>query len=293
MTSNFWNRLYIDLFVMDKYEDPELVRHHYDVMLLVLRYFLDHTRGQPFSFQFGTRHLRLVEVEWSARLFESLVAESIRWREINIRIFDSLMPILYKAKHHMPLLSSVKLEQVTWCADMKCIHDLFEDVPRLTCLELAPFSNWRINWASLSVLKLTPGCRSSDELLSVLGQAKRLEKLAIYHWRGTIFYPDRSLISLPNLKVLSTSRFELLPLLQTPSLEELYILHQLNDPISEIRVISYFTRSSFQLRCLGVFSCCADTLAAVLQFTPDLLHLILDDNMDLLINLHSVTIRHH
>jgi hypothetical protein len=293
MTSNFWNRLDIDLFVMDKYEDPELVRHHYDAMLLVLRYFLDHTRGQPFSFRFRTRHLRLVEeVEWSARLFELLVAESIRWREINIRIFDSLMPILYKAKHHMPLLSSVQLEQVTWYADMKCIHDLFEDVPHLACLELAPFSNWRINWASLSVLKLTAGCQSNDELLSVLGQAKRLEKLAIYQWRGTIFYPDRSPISLPNLKVLSTSRFELLPLLQTPSLEELYILHRLNDLISQFRVISYFTRSSFQLRCLGVFNCCADTLAAILQFTPDLLHLILDDNIDMVKSFNKLAFCH-
>ena len=119
MTSNFWNRLYIDLFVMDKYEDPELVRHHYDVMLLVLRYLLDHTRGQPFSFQFGTRHLRLVEeVEWSARLFELLVAESIRWREINIQIFDSLMPILYKAKHHMPLLCKART------SGMVCRHEV-------------------------------------------------------------------------------------------------------------------------------------------------------------------------
>ena len=293
MTSNFWNKLDIDLFVMDKYEDPELVRHHYDAMLLVLRYFLDHTRGQPFSFQFRTRHLRLTEeVEWTARLFELLVAESIRWREINIRIFNSLTPILHKAKHPMPLLSSVQFEQVTWYADLKPIHDLFEDVPHLTCLALAPFSNWRINWGSLSVLKLTAGRESNDELLSVLGQAKRLEKLAIYQWLGVIFYPDRSLISLPNLKVLSTSRFELLSLLETPVLEELYILHQLKDLISHITVTSYFARSSFQLRRLGVFNCCADILAAILQSTPDLLHLILHDNMDMVKSFNQLAFCH-
>ena len=293
MTSNFWNRLDINLFVMDKYDDPELVRHHYDAMLLALRYFLDHTRGQPFSFQFVTRHVRLVEeIEWSARLFELLVAESIRWREIKIQISNSLMPILYKAKHHMPLLSSAQVGQDSWGPDPKRIHDLFEDVPHLTCLELAPFSSWRINWASLRILKFSAGCESNDELLSALGQAKRLEKLAIYQWLGHIFYPDRSPISLPNLKVLSTSRVELLPLFQTPSLEELYILHRLDDLISEYKVVYFLTRSSCQLRCLGVFNCCADSLAAILRFTPDLLHLILDDNKDMVKSFNNLAFSH-
>ena len=246
MTSNFWNRLDIDLLVMDKYHDPELVRHHYDVMLLVLRYFLDHTRGQPFSFQFSTRPLRLVEEEWPARLFELLVAESMRWREINIRILDFLMLTLYKAKHHMPLLSSAQLFRGTWCADQKHMHDLFEDVPHLTCLELVPFSTWRINCASLSVLKLTSGCEYNDELLLVLGQAKRLEKLAIYQWPGSHLH-STSLISLPNLQVLSISHIELLSQLQTPSLEELYILEELivtSFNITSIYVTSFLAKSS-------------------------------------------------
>jgi hypothetical protein len=297
MTSNFWNELDID---MDKYHDPELVRHHYDVMLLVLRYFLDHTRGQPFSFQFRTRHRRPIEEqETTAHLFELLVAESIRWQEINIQIWESLLPILCKAKHHMPLLSSAQLE-VSWGANLKCIHDLFEDVPRLTCFVLASFSNchqWRINWASLSVLKVTWGSQSNDEILSVLGQAKRLEKLAIYRWLGLgpIVYRDGTttdLINLPNLKILSICCVELLPLLQTPSLEELYILEGLrNDQSSQIIVTSFLTRSSSQLRCLGVANCPADFLAAILCLTPDLLHLKLDDNKNMATSFNQLAFR--
>ena len=112
MTSNFWNRLDIDLSVMDKYRDPELVDHHYDVMLLALRNFLDHTRGRPFSFQFKTRRPYMAEEDKRIiRLFELLVAELIRWREINIRVESFLLPILYEAKHHMPLLSSAHIRQ--------------------------------------------------------------------------------------------------------------------------------------------------------------------------------------
>ena len=302
MVSNFWNKLDIDLNIMDKYCNLNLILHHYDFILLLLRYFLDHTRGRPFSFQFKTRPRARVaeEDERMLRLFELLVAESIRWREINIRVTVlSPLPILYKAKHHMPLLSSAQLV----CAGgmypqyPQYMHDLFEDVPHLTHLELASFSNWRVNWAFLRVLKFACGYyRYDHHLISVLRKAKRLEELALHvlgsysHMVGSI-----SLINLPNLKVLSTISAELLPLLQTPSLEELYIqgsntflgLDRLRN-----NVISFLTRSSCQLKCLGVAECGVDFLTDVLRSTPDLLQLNLDTGKDMVKSFSQLAFRH-
>ena len=303
MVSNFWNRLDIDLNAIYKYGDSELVLHRYDVMLLALRYFLDHTKGQPLSFQFEARkRCPAEEDERMIRLFELLVAESFRWREINIRLVSSLLPMLYKAKHHMPLLSSAQLIGVSYVANPQHIHDLFEDVPHLTRLELGPFPNWRVNWASLSVLKLTRGYEYDDELLSILGQAKNLEKLAIYESPEDAPYLDEitSPISFPNLKVLSITIVdaELLPLLQTPSLEELYIkgLDEFEElDRSRNQVISFLTGSSCQLRCLGIAGCGADFLTDILRCTPDLLHLNLgqDNCKDMLDYFNQLAFHHH
>ncbi len=293
MTTSFWNQLDIDLSTMDKYRDPELMHHHYDIMLLALRYFLDHTRGRPFSFQFKTRQRCMAEEdEWIIRLFELLVAESIRWREINIRVNSFLLPILYGAKHHMPLLSSAQLVQVPYPTNLQYIHDLFEDVPHLTCLELSPpFSDWRVNWASLRVLKLASSHQYDRQLLSVLGQAKCLEKLAVYAWLD--LDGITRLINLPNLKVLSASSvsIELLPLLQTPSLQELYIQGFVWLG-SRDGVISFLTRHSCQLKCLGVVECSADFLTDILRCIPDLLHLKLDNGKDMVKSFNQLAFHH-
>ena len=290
MPSNFWNRLDIDLNVMDKYRDPELVLHHYDDMLLALHYFLNHTKGLPFSFQFNARkHCSAKENERMIRLFELLVAESFRWREINIRFVSSLLPILYKAKHHMPLLSSAQLVRVSYGANPQCMHDLFEDLPPLTRLELEAFSKWRVNWASLSVYKLGRGYEYDGQLLSILGQAKRLEKLAIDESLADYQDGITGPISFPRLKVFSITIHdaELLPFLRTPSLEEFYIqgfeeFEGLNR--SQNKVISFLTGSSCQLRCLSIAGCGAKFLTNILRCTPDLLHLNLgpDNCQDML-----------
>ncbi len=295
MTSNFWNRLDIDLSIMDKDRDYELVHHHYDVMLLALRYFLGHTRGRPFSFKFKTRQPCMAEEdEWIIRLFELLVAESIRWREIDIQVGSCLLPVLYKVKHHMPLLSSARLIQVPYNTNLQCIHDLFEDVPHLTRVELGSFSDWRVNWATLSVLKLFH-YEDDHQFLSVLGQANRLEKLAIYARLGEELYLAKITISFPNLKVLSIIGVDLLPLLQTPSLEELYIQGFDAPPEGPNRsrneVITFLTRSSCQLKCLGLAKCGAGFLTDILQYTPNLLHLDLD-NDDRVKSFNQLAFRH-
>ncbi len=262
MTSNFWNRLDIDLSIMDKDRDPELVHHHYDVMLLALRYFLGHTRGRPFSFKFKTRQPCMAEEdEWIIRLFELLVAESIRWQEIDIQVGSCLLPVLYKAKHHMPLLSSARLIQVPYNTNLQCIFHYEDD----------------------------------HQFLSVLGQANRLEKLAIYARLGEELYLAKITISFPNLKVLSIIGVDLLPLLQTPSLEELYIQGFDAPPEGPNRsrneVITFLTRSSCQLKCLGLVKCGADFLTDILQYTPNLLHLDLD-NDDRVKSFNQLAFRH-
>ena len=71
---------------------------HYDLMLLVLRHFLDRTRGQPFSFRLNVPYFR--QDEGAVYLLELLVAESPRWQEAYFETLSALS-ILCRAKHRI------------------------------------------------------------------------------------------------------------------------------------------------------------------------------------------------
>ncbi|KAF8623763.1 hypothetical protein AX15_006205 [Amanita polypyramis BW_CC] len=284
MTSQFWNRLDINLHVMNElHNDPDSLYAYYDHMLRLLQYFLDQARGQSLSFQFKTRfHCLEREDEYVGRMLELLVAESLRWEDVYVLFRISHLPILYRAKNRLPLLRSLQLIKRTYDKGPGDVYDLFEDTPRLKCLELGHLSDWRVSWSSLRILKI--GEFSSDmKLLSILAQANRLEKLAIYESFDDVFNLQKitNLLSFPNLKVLTIIGFRLLSVLEAPSLEELYIEDFDEMNMSHTIVTSFLTRSSCRLKCLGMAGCSAVSLTDILRYAPDLVHLNLDNNNDM------------
>ena len=282
MTSEFWNELGIDLEMHEFYHDHRPLYLRYDLMQLVLRYLLDRTRGHPFSFQLTTQyHYMKEEDEVIIRLLESLVAESPRWREVYVDTCrESYLSILYQAKHRLPLLNTLQLMQLK--TGTEPTDDLFEDAPNLTRVELGLLANWRVNWGSLRMLRIRGFFGNDEKLFSVLGQAGRLEKLAISRLLDKTPAPDL-ILSFPNLKVLTITGFRLLSVLQAPLLEELYVknFNELELNMSHNIVISFLIRSSCRLRRLGMAGCSAASLTDILQYTPDLVHLNLDNNDDM------------
>ena len=294
MSSNFWNKLDIHLerqpctAVVGQYFEIPKLSLRYDLMLLMLRHFLDRTRGQPFSFRIKAAHILDREEPIIVRLLELLVAESPRWREAYFNALKaSYIPILYQVKHHLPLLKTLELDLHTCEGVPAYTYDLFEDAPHLKCVDLGHLADWQVNWAALTILKIGDFF-TSDNLLSILGQAERLENLAIYQSLDETSALDQ-MISLPNLKVLTTIGFRLLSVLHTPSLEELYIEDFDELSMSYTIVISFLNRSSCRLSRLGMGGCSAASLMDILQHTPDLVHLNLDNGDDMVMSFGHLT----
>ena len=287
MSSYFWHKLDINV---NEFHHVSKLYIRYDLML---RHFLDRTGGQPFSFWLKARYYCLDDGdELIAHLLELLVAESPRWREAYFNTLRaSYLSILYRAKHRLPLLNNLQLDLHTREGEPAYTYDLFEDAPHLKCVDLGQLADWRVNWASLTVLKIGEFFRSDKKLFSVLGQAERLEKLAIYQSLDETLVLNQmiSLLSFPNLKVLTIIGFRLLSVLHTPSLEELYIedFDELSMP--HIIVISFINRSSCRLRRLGMGGCSAASLTDILQYTPDLVHLNLDNSDDMVMSFGHLT----
>ncbi|KAK2463947.1 hypothetical protein APHAL10511_003998 [Amanita phalloides] len=294
MASQFWSRVDIDLHIMNEFHnDPESLYARYAVMLRMLQYFLNHTRGQPFSFQLKTRfHCLDRESKCIDRLLDMLVEHSPCWQDVYIMFSESRshLPILYKAKGHLPLLHSLQLIKGTYDNEPDHIYDFFENAPRLKWLYLGNLSCWRINWSSLTILKI--GEFINDEiLLSILAQTQHLEKLAIYQSLDEASSLDQmtGLLNFPYLEVLTVIGFKLLSVIEAPILEELYIedFDEMNMP--HTIVTSFLIRSSCSLKRLGMAGCSAASLTDILRCAPNLVHLNLDNNNDLVMSFGQLT----
>ena len=156
------------------------------------------------------------------------------------------------------------------------LRGLLDNTPRLTRVKLGYMPDLGIDWSRLVVLQVYV-VDYPEGLLSVLSQTKQLEKLATY----TVFFefnldPKGTPLSLPFLKMLTLGDARFLSVLQTPSLEGLSVASDLDTTIT-----SFLTRSSCQLKSFGRRRYGGPSLHNILQHTPDLTHLSLDNHPDL------------
>ena len=283
MTLHFWNKLDIDLDVMANYGDDSMaLTFRYEVMLSALRFFLNRTKEHPFSFQLHRRFRHLEgEEQYIDSILGMLVAQSMWWEDAFIRFRASQMSILYCAKNRLPLLRSVQLLGSISYGEIHQFHDLLDNTPRLTRVNLTHLSDWRVDWSRLLVLKVGV-FDDHKHLLSVLCQTKQLEKLAIYSSLSKFdLDPKDAPLLLPWLRVLTLIDVGFLSALQAPSLEGLYINGWDDAETVDAAITSFLFRSSCQLKRFGMAGCVAASLHGILQQTPDLVHLSLDNDADM------------
>ncbi|KIL55039.1 hypothetical protein M378DRAFT_18293 [Amanita muscaria Koide BX008] len=229
MHLQFWNKLDIKLDFIDNLCDyPFKKISRYELMRYVLKFFLNRT-NRPFSFQLRPQYA-LGEEDYVSPMLEMLVAESTRWEDVSISWDQrSHVPILYRARNRLPLLRSLQLFKPSltfkFNDELPLGHDLLEGASCLRNVRIADLCEWRVDWTQLRVLKIGQ-FHQGERLLSVLSQAKQLEKLAIYQaLYDTGFNLDLStkLLSFESLKVLTVMDVGLLSIFYAPCLEELYI----------------------------------------------------------------------
>ncbi|KAM6495210.1 hypothetical protein JOM56_009833 [Amanita muscaria] len=157
-------------------------------------------------------------------------------------------------------------------------------------LRIADLCEWRVDWTQLRVLKIGQ-FHQGERLLSVLSQAKQLEKLAIYqalYDTGFNLDPSTKLPSFESLKVLTVMDVGLLSIFYAPCLEELYI-NGWNDEDTVHNVItSLLLGSSCSLKRFGITGCSAASLFIILRHTPHLTHLNLNNRMHILKSLEDL-----
>ncbi|KAM6490580.1 hypothetical protein JOM56_013923 [Amanita muscaria] len=279
MPLHFWNKLDITLDFMDNlYDDPLRRKNRYELMLHVLRFFLDRTNRHPFSFQLERRFQCLEgEEDYIGSVLEMLVAESTRWEDVFIRYQQSHVPILYRARNRLPLLRSVQLLRSRFDGEQSLGYDLLEGASCLRSVSIADLCEWQMDWTQLRVLKIGQ-FHQGERLLSVLSQAKQLEKLAIYQsFSGFDLEPSTTLLSFESLRVLTVTEVGLLSIFYAPCLEELYINGWDDEGTVDNAIASFLLGSSCHLKRFGMEGCSAASLSIILRHTPDLIHLNLDN----------------
>ncbi|KAM6495211.1 hypothetical protein JOM56_009834 [Amanita muscaria] len=226
MPLHFWNKIDIKFDFLDEDDlchDPSRRKHRYEVMLHVLRFFLDRTNRHPFSFQLeGRPQYATAEEAYVSRILKMLVAESTRWEDVMIRYEPSHVRILYRARNRLPLLRSVQLLRLNFDDER---HDLLEleETSCLRSVNISDLRDWKTDWTRLRVLKIGQFYQG-ERLLSVLSQAKQLEKLAIYQsFANFTLDPSIKPLTFESLKVLTVMDFKLFSIFYAPCLEELYI----------------------------------------------------------------------
>ncbi|KAF8339256.1 hypothetical protein F5887DRAFT_476211 [Amanita rubescens] len=266
--------------------------------LAIVRFCMQSTNDHPISLRLtlGWPELcynlkRTSKSRFCRLILQSLIGESVRWRDAYITLHVSELPILYAAKDQLQMLRSIKLELVNcshicaWDLSMarppRSFADLFVDAPQLTRVYIGDYLDWEIDWSTISVIHLKQP-PSPDALLELLRQVDCLEELAIYE-SSDIRTPYKCgpLIALPFLRVLRISDADLLPLLKTHMLDELSVRNDVRSLDSRTfnGVVSSFLPTLHRLRKLAFFANDAHDAEVLFQHMPDIqdLSLYLDE----------------
>jgi hypothetical protein len=265
MSTHFWGNININFFKTVK-QFPLTVAW-FERALDIFNFCLKCNEGCPLSFSFsmGAWHYT-EEYLYVTDILNALLAQSMRWAEVELCVQGAEVPRLHHIKGRMPLLRSLifaQRERIDHWEDISMPIDpgfsrfvnAFEDSPSLMHLELymPNIKAWKCDWSSLVVLRLK-SLSSADGLVAVLSQSMRLEELQVI-WQNvdadSISGPiDRaqSMITLSSLKkmTLPWNVFDVLGVLTAPGLEHLSIKFRDSDEHAGI-VRAFLCRSSCPL----------------------------------------------
>ncbi|KAM6502755.1 hypothetical protein JOM56_002732 [Amanita muscaria] len=291
MHQDFWNKFLLYPAIFWTYESELQCTD-------IAAAFIEHSNGKPFSFEIH-RNSR------SRLVLDTFFREATCWQDVSFAIEEEEIPILESTRGRLSQLHSLTLvvTSADWAVEdlrqsnyitkvPQSCSGIFTDAPRLTHVKLSDLSTWQFNWSSLTSLELIKPV-NNPYLLQALPHMQSLERLLVnqpdnahYNYIGT------GPISLLRLRVLTIFGFGLLPILVSPSLNELYMdvePYNYGWETAPAVCASFFQRSSCTIQRLGLRM--MSMTEQILRLTPDLyfLSIHVDDRwpLDLLVPMRS------
>ena len=252
--------------------------------MAILSFFLDITRGAPFSFTlYGNEPYTKEDASYVHPIFSKLLDHSVQWENVTMQLRQPEFLVLRNIKGRLPMLRTL-IFMASCNASLSNHWDIFEDAPLLTNIKLASLV-FRFNWASLTSIHLDSF--DGDGVISALRQTINLETFTV----DQVLYNDQvdaeeAIIKLPRLKHLSIHGVLLLTFLEAPALKELKIKFEdesgpdMEESLEESelasRTIAFLDRSRCELSKFSSKSLASPALTDILTHMPDIHDLSLE-----------------
>lgn len=217
MSTEFWSTFHL-------FRDWKSYETSVNDIVATAEVFLHCNRGKFFSFN--------IRVTFETNILQVFIPESARWLNVSISLQKWQGSILSPVKDHLPYLRSLELNNEYPVSDWDkrptnpqgfCDQwDYFEIAPNLTYVKSNAVREWQFDWSNVTTLVLTGAL--GPWFHEIIPKLRNLEKLVIPVVKATLEdYGNMSIVTLPRLRVLRTLEPMILTILQTPSLEQLYI----------------------------------------------------------------------
>ena len=144
----------------------------------MVAFFLDCTRGAPFSFSFGVESKGdyFIDSNNIRPTLVELLKHSEQWEGLSIHLSPAELALFCAVKSRLPLLKKLEIGikkdidyRRTLSIKPDMVTNIFEDSPLLTQVTLWDIAKWRFkfNWSSLTISKSsgapdTASCSSRD-----------------------------------------------------------------------------------------------------------------------------------
>ncbi|KAF8330944.1 hypothetical protein F5887DRAFT_999630 [Amanita rubescens] len=278
--------------------------------MAMLTFFLDITRGTPFSFTLYSEqsyHTTDIEIQYVRLVLSKLSDYSMQWKNVAMKLQFSEFMLLRNVKNRLQSLQCLELvlphhsETERSESNDPLLGDIFEDAPLLTNIKLCRLSDmaWTFNWASLTTIRILTS-DDPEDIVSVLRHTTNLEKFTINYMRfplNSVNAAKSGIIKLPYLEYLSIQGVSLLTVIQAPALKFLGINfwnqysdgpHSLEegDGAFKARVtMDFLLRSHCKVAAFFSRGLKSSALVEILSYMPDLHRFASDDECEFLIGM--------
>lgn len=275
--------------------------------MAMLTFFLDITRGAPFSFTLYSEqdyYTTNIETQYVRLLLSKLSDHSMQWENVFMRLQFSEFSLLHNVKNRLPSLQCLELVLPYHLETEGSNHhpqlgDIFKNAPLLTDVKLCRLSDvaWTFDWASLITIHLL----TSDDpegIVSALRHTINLEQFTIDHMLlplDSANVEKIGIIKLPHLEYLSIHGVSLLTVIQAPALKLLNInfwnqygpfsLDEGDDALKARVTMDFLLRSHCEIAVFFSRGLRSPALIEILTCMPGLHRLALDDECESLIGM--------